>query len=123
MNGKQYSWEALSLLPFIDEKRLLDALKPLEGKLTAHERRLNTQRDHLLIVTATNAVAPLIMEGLLRSLHCTSHLTVFTVGGGVVNHREHGIVGILKPFKHSKTVDISTSSIPGNIHIFIMEIY
>ena len=29
LNGKQQEWEAVVLIPFIDEKRLLDAVKPL----------------------------------------------------------------------------------------------
>lgn len=42
MNGKKASWEAVVLLSFVDEKRLLDALKPFEQKLTIEEKRRNS---------------------------------------------------------------------------------
>ncbi|XP_076824153.1 5'-3' exoribonuclease 1-like isoform X3 [Clavelina lepadiformis] len=41
LNGKQQEWEAVVLIPFIDEKRLLDAMEPLQGKLSIRERGRN----------------------------------------------------------------------------------
>jgi len=41
MNGKQQDWEAVVLIPFIDEKRLLKAMGSVESKLTAEERSRN----------------------------------------------------------------------------------
>ncbi|KZC09221.1 5'-3' exoribonuclease 1 [Dufourea novaeangliae] len=41
LNGKQQEWEAVVLLPFIDEKRLLDAMAPYYPKLTPEERERN----------------------------------------------------------------------------------
>ena len=60
LNGKRAEWEALVLIPFIDQvislscnkacltlsfmkKRLLDAMGPLENKLTADEKQRNSQ--------------------------------------------------------------------------------
>lgn len=42
MNGKTASWEAVVLLDFVDEKKLLDALKPIESKLTPQETKRNS---------------------------------------------------------------------------------
>ncbi|XP_046395916.1 5'-3' exoribonuclease 1 [Ischnura elegans] len=41
LNGKRQEWEAVVLIPFIDEVRLLAAMAPLEGMLTEEERRRN----------------------------------------------------------------------------------
>ena len=41
LNGKRYQWQAVVLLPFIDEQRLLGATRPLEAQLSAEERRRN----------------------------------------------------------------------------------
>jgi len=41
LNGKQQDWEAVVLISFIDEKRLLEAMSSVEKKLTASERDRN----------------------------------------------------------------------------------
>lgn len=42
MNGKTALWEAVVLLDFVDEKRLLEVLKPIEQKLTPEESKRNS---------------------------------------------------------------------------------
>ena len=42
MNGKTASWEAVVLLDFVDEKKLIEALKPIESKLTPEEKQRNS---------------------------------------------------------------------------------
>lgn len=42
MNGKTASWEAVVLLSFVDEKKLIDVLKPIEAKLTPEETKRNS---------------------------------------------------------------------------------
>lgn len=42
LNGKTASWEAVVLLSFVDEKKLLDVLKPVELQLTPEEKRRNS---------------------------------------------------------------------------------
>ncbi|KAI9319772.1 XRN 5'-3' exonuclease N-terminus-domain-containing protein [Dichotomocladium elegans] len=39
LNGKKQDWEAIVKIPFIDEKRLLDAMKRYEHRLTKEERK------------------------------------------------------------------------------------
>ena len=47
LNGKQQEWEAVVLIPFIDEKRLLVAMKSVETKLAPKERA----RKHFFVCT------------------------------------------------------------------------
>uniref|UniRef100_A0A6B2E417 5'-3' exoribonuclease n=1 Tax=Phlebotomus kandelakii TaxID=1109342 RepID=A0A6B2E417_9DIPT len=42
LNGKKFAWQGVALLPFVDEKRLYKALKPLYEKLTEAENRRNS---------------------------------------------------------------------------------
>ncbi|KAM7349373.1 5'-3' exoribonuclease pacman isoform 1-T2 [Cochliomyia hominivorax] len=41
LNGKQHEWEAVVLIPFIDEKRLLEAMSACDQNLTPSERKRN----------------------------------------------------------------------------------
>ncbi|XP_071451218.1 5'-3' exoribonuclease 1 [Hetaerina americana] len=41
LNGKRQDWEAVVLIPFIDEVELQKAMDPLEGMLTEEEKRRN----------------------------------------------------------------------------------
>lgn len=42
MNGKTATWEAVVLLDFVDENKLLEALKPIEAKLSPEETKRNS---------------------------------------------------------------------------------
>lgn len=42
MNGKTATWEAVVLLSFVDENRLIEALKPVEAKLSPIEKKRNS---------------------------------------------------------------------------------
>ena len=41
LNGKQQEWEAVVLIPFIDEERLLEAMNPLMPRLKEDEKKRN----------------------------------------------------------------------------------
>ena len=41
LNGKQQDWEAVVLIPFINEKNLIAAMNTVESRLTAEERARN----------------------------------------------------------------------------------
>ncbi|XP_060584982.1 5'-3' exoribonuclease 1-like, partial [Ruditapes philippinarum] len=47
LNGKQQDWEAVVLIPFIDENRLLTAIRSVEHLLTDEEKARNGHGPHL----------------------------------------------------------------------------
>ncbi|CAB3404848.1 unnamed protein product [Caenorhabditis bovis] len=51
LNGKKNDWEAVILIPFIDEERLLAAMKPKMIRLTKEELARNEHGPHLLFTT------------------------------------------------------------------------
>lgn len=46
LNGKVQEWEAVVLIPFIDEKVLLSAMEPLSSKLSSEEKSRNKHGPH-----------------------------------------------------------------------------
>ena len=54
LNGKRFAWQGVALLPFIDEKRLRNALKPLKNKLTEEENERNSFGECHVIVHNTS---------------------------------------------------------------------
>ena len=48
LNGKRAEWEAVAMLPFIDEVRLLDAVAAIDDELTDVERARNILGDDLI---------------------------------------------------------------------------
>ncbi|VEN63002.1 unnamed protein product [Callosobruchus maculatus] len=48
LNGKKQDWEAVVLVPFIDEKLLLDAMRNCNEKLTDEEKRRNSHGPMLI---------------------------------------------------------------------------
>ncbi|KAH3827407.1 hypothetical protein DPMN_129344, partial [Dreissena polymorpha] len=48
LNGKQQDWEAVVLIPFIDENRLLEAIRMVSHLLTEEEKSRNIHGPHLL---------------------------------------------------------------------------
>ncbi|CAH8483446.1 unnamed protein product [Heterobilharzia americana] len=47
INGKMASWEAVVLIPFIDQKRLIRAMEDGNSKLTEAEKERNQHKSHL----------------------------------------------------------------------------
>lgn len=56
MNGKKMVWQGVALLPFIDEKRLLKALKSKETELSEDEKRRNRWGDNVMFIGDHNAL-------------------------------------------------------------------
>ncbi|VIO96778.1 Uncharacterized protein BM_BM7704 [Brugia malayi] len=50
LNGKKCAWQGVALLPFVDEKRLLEVLNPMEDKLDAFEKERNSRGPDRLFV-------------------------------------------------------------------------
>ncbi|KAG8901435.1 5'-3' exoribonuclease 2 [Tulasnella sp. 403] len=56
MNGKEQAWKAIALLPFIDEKRLLEAMRPYHASLTKEEVLRNTWGSSTLFVAEDHSM-------------------------------------------------------------------
>jgi 5'-3' exoribonuclease 1 len=80
MNGKKQDWEAVVKIPFIDEKRLLDAMATKDGQLTSRERERN--RFGVSITFSYNPevdyVYPSSLPGIFPNLeHCQCIENIF----------------------------------------------
>lgn len=64
MNGKRWPWEAVILLPFIDSKRLVQAVQDYVSvnHLTPHESKRNLFRNNLVFVRSMHNVTTLKMD-------------------------------------------------------------
>ncbi|GME82475.1 unnamed protein product [Ambrosiozyma monospora] len=54
MNGARAEWQGLSILPFIDEKRLLKAVRAKYPLLTDYEKDRNTNKGEMLLTGRSN---------------------------------------------------------------------
>ncbi|KFK41999.1 hypothetical protein AALP_AA2G199000 [Arabis alpina] len=62
MNGKRYSWQGIAKLPFIDERRLLEAVSEVEFTLTDEEKRRNSRMCDMLFIATSHRLAELIFS-------------------------------------------------------------
>jgi 5'-3' exoribonuclease 2 len=51
LNGKKFAWQGVALLPFIDEKRLLDAAQKVYPKLTPEDSARNAMGHDTLLIS------------------------------------------------------------------------
>jgi 5'-3' exonuclease len=58
MNGKKMAWQGVALLPFIDEKRLLDTMAPEYENLTEDEKRRNAPGNNVIFAAEGHPVFP-----------------------------------------------------------------
>lgn len=58
MNGKKMAWQGVALLPFIEQDRLLGAIKTVEPLLTPDERRRNAWGNNSMLVAEENSLHP-----------------------------------------------------------------
>ncbi|KAG6868464.1 hypothetical protein C0993_002439 [Termitomyces sp. T159_Od127] len=63
MNGKKMAWQGVALLPFIDEKRLLDAMAQEYPNLTEEEVKRNQWGNNVIFASDEHPVYP-FYEGL-----------------------------------------------------------
>ena len=96
LNGKKFTWQAVVLLPFIDEKRLLDASSGCASILTADETRRNSHGEPVLFVSSQHAAYSPILK------HCYAtppqELTLDAALGAL-------LFGTAIPMPHSPPVD------------------
>jgi len=62
MNGKRFAWQAVALLPWIDETRLLAETRSLDSTLTGEETRRNTINLETLLVHVSHGLSREIYE-------------------------------------------------------------
>ncbi|XP_045446077.1 5'-3' exoribonuclease 1 [Melitaea cinxia] len=60
LNGKKNSWEAVVLIPFIDETNLLSAMAPCYQRLTEEELKRNTHGPMLVYTRTSENLGPLV---------------------------------------------------------------
>lgn len=53
LNGKKFAWQGVALLPFVDERRLIRAVKPLYDDLTDEEKKRNKRGDDRMYVSSS----------------------------------------------------------------------
>lgn len=58
MNGKRMAWQGVALLPFIDEKRLLDAMSPRYPQLSEGEVKRNLWGNDVIFAFEENPLYP-----------------------------------------------------------------
>ena len=58
MNGKKMAWQGVALLPFIDEKRLLDSMSQFYPNLTESEIHRNKWGNNVLFVSDEHSLYP-----------------------------------------------------------------
>lgn len=80
MNGKRMAWQGVALLPFIDEKRLLDAMTPRYPHLSEGELRRNLWGNDVIFAFEENPLYP-SLEALYgkRKSPEVCHMCVFQV--------------------------------------------
>lgn len=62
LNGKKFAWQGVALLPFIDEKRLLDAMATRYPELTEDEHARNEPGKEALLFSDKHPLAASIIE-------------------------------------------------------------
>lgn len=58
MNGKKMAWQGVALLPFIDQKRLLDAMALEYPNLSEEEIRRNRWGNNVIFTSSDHPIYP-----------------------------------------------------------------
>lgn len=56
LNGKKFEWQGVAILPFIDEDRLLKAVRSKYDQLTENETARNARKNEILIVSGKSVL-------------------------------------------------------------------
>lgn len=85
MNGKTADWEAVVKISFVDAKRLIDAMAPLESKLNPEEKQRNKFGTDLIFIynPQVDEIYQTPLAGMFKDIehnHCVEkHFTLQTV--------------------------------------------
>uniref|UniRef100_A0A6A7FY04 5'-3' exoribonuclease n=1 Tax=Hirondellea gigas TaxID=1518452 RepID=A0A6A7FY04_9CRUS len=66
LNGKKFAWQAVALLPFIEEKRLLDVITPIFETLSDERKRMNSVGPTYLFINAGHPLSNTISSLYLK---------------------------------------------------------
>jgi 5'-3' exoribonuclease 2 len=66
LNGKKFAWQGVAILPFIDEKRLLDAMATKYPELSEDEHRRNETGKETLMFSQESALFDIVNEVMYR---------------------------------------------------------
>ncbi|KAG8647865.1 hypothetical protein MANES_09G118800v8 [Manihot esculenta] len=69
MNGKRRKWQAICILPFIEESRLLSAVAQVEHTLTDEEKRRNSLVVDILFVHVSHPLADIVIPFSKQNSH------------------------------------------------------
>ncbi|KAF7640190.1 5'-3' exoribonuclease [Meloidogyne graminicola] len=82
LNGKKYAWQGVALLPFVDEKRLLDALDLVYDKLDEEEQARNITGPDRLFVGHRHGLFE-----LMHSVHKLSNIGDSSISSSIEQSR------------------------------------
>ena len=116
LNGKKYLWQAVALLPWIDEQRLLAELRRVEPSFSAEERERNSVGDELLFVHTSHRIA-----NTLTALHLKHRAQLKRMRREdrervqkEIDHRESGgLFGFVAPYHAAITPGATVKSSIG----------
>ncbi|CCD25387.1 ssRNA exonuclease RAT1 NDAI_0F00680 [Naumovozyma dairenensis CBS 421] len=120
MNGKKMSWQGISLLPFIDEKRLLKTVREQYPKLTDYEKSRNVRKEAVLLISNKNANYEKFtkklyksVDGKIETAELLFHHFKSGLSGIVCTDSEGFTLGskILCPVQGGSLPDLSTNSL------------
>lgn len=94
MNGKKMSWQGIALLPFIDETRLLTAVRKKYPLLTEAETYRNSRKEDILLISSRSALYSKIFQNLYEdgNNEQVKFNSVQGVGLGGTVQKEEGII-------------------------------
>ncbi|XP_074294961.1 5'-3' exoribonuclease 3-like [Silene latifolia] len=65
MDGKRFTWQGISKLPFIDQEKLLNATRQLETKITMNEAKRNVEMSDYLFWMGSNSCAEITLDYII----------------------------------------------------------
>ncbi|XXQ31951.1 5'-3' exoribonuclease [Plasmodiophora brassicae] len=96
LNGKKWAWQAVVLLPFIDQNLLLETLETVRPTLNDVEKARDSTGSDYLYTNASHVVGIEISALYLK--HKTSAEMLNSAGTHIAGDKSVGVTGKLKPY-------------------------